>query len=75
MLKIVAENVVRLGGATFDYELEDGTLLHESEWNGECYTAREWDGEAYVVKSLCYPVYSKTSNENNGHDVVGFERR
>ena len=68
MLKIKAQNVVRLGGATFDYELEDGTLLHESEWNGENYTVRE-DGREAVYK----PVYAEQENENGGYDIVGFE--
>ena len=66
MLKIVGENVIRLGGATFDYELEDGTLLHENEWNGEDYTA---DGTAYK------PIYAEQENKNGGYDIVGFERR
>jgi len=36
MLNIKAKNVERVGHM-FDYELEDGTLLHDSEWNGEKY--------------------------------------
>ena len=68
MIKIKAENVTALGGATFDYELEDGTLLHESEWNGENYTIRQ-DGKEVVYK----PVYSEQENENGGYDIIGFE--
>ena len=68
MIKIKAENVTALGGATFDYQLEDGTLLHESEWNGENYTIKE-NGTETVYK----PIYAEHENENGGYDIIGFE--
>ena len=67
MLKITEENI-RVNGHIFDYRIEDGTLLHESEWNGEDYTVRE-NGKDKVYK----PVYSETENENGGFDIIGFD--
>lgn len=69
MLKIKARNVVRLGGAMFDYELEDGTLLHESEWN--CYNYTIYKGDKEIVYQ---PIYAVEENENGGHDIIGFEK-
>lgn len=72
MLEIKAENVVRCGHQ-FDYELENGTLLHEKEWNGEVYTVRENGTETTYE-----PVYDTMPDENDGLDVwdiIGFERR
>ena len=68
MIKIKGENVKALGGTVFDYELENGTLLHQYEWNGENYTVRE-NGKEVVYK----PVYSEDENENGGFDIIGFE--
>ncbi len=67
MLKIIGKNVVKVGHQ-FDYELENGVLLHEQEWNGECYTVRE-DG----VETRYFPIYSEEENENGGFDIIGFE--
>lgn len=67
MLKIKAENVV-VNHHQFDYELEDGTLLHESEWNGEDYTVRE-----HGIERVYHPVYAEQPNENDGYDIIGFE--
>lgn len=39
MLKIKAEHVEWMD-TMFDYELENGQLLHTSEWNGEEYVTR-----------------------------------
>lgn len=39
MLKIKEKNVVRFGHV-FDYELENGELLHRTEWNGEYYETK-----------------------------------
>lgn len=47
----------------FDYQLEDGTLLHPSEWNGEKYFA---DGHEYV------PVYNKIGDDE--YEIIGFEK-
>ena len=67
MLKIIEENV-KLNGHIFDYQLDDGTLLHDREWNGQDYTTRE-NGIERVYK----PIYAETENENGGYNIVGFE--
>lgn len=68
MINIKNENVERTGH-WFDYELEDGILLHNSEWNGENYTVQE-NGMEVEYR----PIYADKSNENDGYDIVGFER-
>jgi len=40
MLNIKRQNF-KYVGAIMDYELENGVMLHESEWNGEEYTIDE----------------------------------
>ena len=71
MLKIKTENPVSVG-EMFDYELEDGTLLHRTEWNGEDYTVRS--GSIPTRTETVYkPVYSAEPNENEGYDIIGFE--
>lgn len=67
MLKIKNENI-KVNGHWFDYELENGVLLHESEWNGEIYTVKTKSGE-----ETYRPVYAEEENENGGFDIVGFE--
>lgn len=68
MINIKNENVERTGH-WFDYELEDGILLHNSEWNGENYTVQE-NGMEVEYR----PIYADKPNENDGYDIVGFER-
>lgn len=70
MLKIKAENVI-IAGHQFDYELEDGTLLHQDEWNGENYGT--YIAGKYEVEYI--PVYADKPNENDGYDIIGFECR
>lgn len=36
MLKIVNKNI-KINNHIFDYELENGVLLHNTDWNGEIY--------------------------------------
>ena len=67
MMKITGTNI-RRNGHTFDYELQNGALLHESEWNGQDYTVKE-DGREVVYK----PIYAEQENENGGYDIIGFE--
>ena len=67
MLNIKNE-MVKVNGHWFDYELENGVLLHESEWNGEVYTVKTDCGEA-----VYRPVYSEEENNNGGYDIIGFE--
>lgn len=67
MLKIKKE-CVNVNGHWFDYELENGVLLHATEWNGENYTVKEKDREI-VYK----PIYANKPNVNDGFDVIGFE--
>lgn len=47
----------------YDYELEDGTMLHQSEWNGEVYIA---NGKEYR------PV-TKHDDEHDQFDSIGFQ--
>lgn len=49
------------------YKLENGTLLHSSEWNGEKYTVKTKTGEVEYI-----PVYADEPNENDGYDIIGF---
>jgi hypothetical protein len=44
MLKIKETNV-KQAGHTFDYLLDNGELLHESQWNGEVYTVGRGQNE------------------------------
>lgn len=41
----------------FDYELEDGMLLHQSEWNGEAYYVKQPKGSPYYPEKIYKPVY------------------
>lgn len=68
MIKIKEENVIR-NGHMFDYLLENGTLLHESEWNGEKYTTKDERGKTLEVYR---PIYDENENENGGYDIIGF---
>lgn len=69
MLKIARENVV-VNGHQFDFELENGVLLHESEFNGEKYIINLHGCEAEYT-----PVYADEPNENDGYDIIGFEEQ
>ena len=51
MINITNENIM-VNGHQFDYQLENGDLLHDSEWNGERYII-EKDGKEIEYK----PVY------------------
>lgn len=70
MIKIKNENVIR-NFHQFDYELEDGTLLHPNEWNGEDYTVSDRKNHRETVYK---PVYSEKPNENDDYDIIGFEK-
>lgn len=50
-------------GHDYDYELEDGTYLHESEWNGEVYTVKV---DNHTEKTY-RPVYDEEDK------TIGFE--
>ena len=65
MLKF--EENVEFNGEWFAYKLENGTLLHSSEWNGEKYTVKTKTGEVEYI-----PVYADEPNENDGYDIIGF---
>lgn len=64
MLEIKESGAIR-GGHRFDYELEDGTLLHHTEWNGQAYYTD--DGYKYT------PIEVPDEDEVN-FEVIGFER-
>lgn len=65
MLEILDDNVL-VNSHYFDYELEDGTLLHSSEWNGEVYTVKNKDGS----ETRYFPVYNQIDDE---YEIIGFE--
>lgn len=67
MLKVKNEDI-KVNGHWFEYELEDGTLLHQSEWNGEVYTVKK-DG----VEISYHPIYAEEKNCNGGYDIIGFK--
>lgn len=67
MLEILDEQVL-VNGHYFDYELEDGTLLHSSEWNGGVYTVKNKDGS----ETRYFPVYNQIDDE---YEIIGFEVR
>lgn len=64
MINIKSE-FLKVNGEYFDFELENGELLHNSEWNGE-----EYETENGIFR----PVYAAEENENGGFDIVGFEK-
>lgn len=83
MLLIKGENV-KYVSSTADYELEDGTLLFEEDWNGEIYR-NGWKNERDTNKEY-KPVYrfqldnvdlnnlEENSDEwNYESEIVGFE--
>lgn len=67
MLEIV-DKYVLVNSHYFDYELEDGTLLHNSEWNGESYTVKNKGGG----ETRYFPVYNQIDDE---YEIIGFEVR
>lgn len=67
MLKIIInikDRDVCVGSAYYDYELENGTLLHKCDWNGESYIFME-DG----VERVYTPIYEQDDIYFN---IVGF---
>lgn len=65
----IKNRFIALEGTTFDYELEDGTMLHPSEWNGEVYAVVNGG-----IEDTYRPVYDEDENDNGGYDIIGFER-
>lgn len=57
---------VMFNGARFDFQLEDGTLLHKSEWNGEVYAVKLPDGRLRE----CKPVYAEAGDDI---EIVDFD--
>ena len=70
MIKIKNKNVVR-NFHQFDYELEDGTLLHSDEWNGEVYTLMDRKNHKETVYK---PIYGHEPNEEDNYYIIGFEK-
>lgn len=66
MLEILDDHVL-VNSHYFDYELEDGTLLHSSEWNGEVYTVKNKDGSEIRY----FPVYNQIDDDE--YEIIGFE--
>lgn len=68
MIQIKNRNPIYVG-EMFDFELEDGTLLHDSEWNGECYTVKEQGGHERSFR----PVYRALNEFEDQFEIIGFE--
>ena len=68
MLEILDEQVL-VNSHYFEYKLEDGTLLHLSEWNGECYTVKNQDGS----ETRYFPIYNQIDDDE--YEIIGFEVR
>lgn len=65
MLKIKRERFEQTGH-WFDYELDNGIILHKSEWNGEEYTIKEGNYERRFR-----PVMVET--QEDAWEAIGFE--
>lgn len=72
MLFIKTENPVSVG-EMFDYELEDGTLLHNTEWNGEDYTIRTGN-IPNRTETVYTPVYEVSETDEESFNIIGFEK-
>ena len=72
MIFIKTENPV-LVGEMFDYELEDGTLLHNTEWNGEDYTVRT-GRIPNRIEAVYRPVYEVSETDEESFNIIGFEK-
>ena len=66
MLKIINENI-KVNSHYYDYQLENGTLLHKNLWNGENYYIKIDNKEFKYT-----PIYSQKENENGSFDIIGF---
>lgn len=62
MIKIKRKNFKQFGHF-FDYELENDVLLHESEWNGECYITE--DGHFTPIQ--------RCKDEFGDYETIGFK--
>ncbi len=60
MLKIKEKNAVRVGHV-FGFELENGELLHHTEWNGEYYETEN---------GIFRPAYEEIDGD---FEIIGFE--
>ena len=69
MIKIKERNYQLCEGHEFDFLLENGVLLHETEFNGEDYCVKENDN----TETIYHPVYDENENVNGGFDIIGFE--
>lgn len=73
MLKIKEERPYRMG-SYFDYELENGTLLHSDEWNGERYFVKENGREAEYIPVYRWQAEGTEPVEERLDNVEEFER-
>lgn len=64
MIKIKDRDIC-VGITYYDYELEDGTLLHEDDWDGEQYIFMK-DG----IKQVYYAIYE----DEVYYTIIGFEK-
>lgn len=66
MIKIKREHF-EINGEWYDYELENGALLHRSEWNGEVYTVKDGKSER------TYRPVQVHNKEQDTWTTVGFD--
>ena len=76
MIAIKERNPLRMG-SYFDYELENGELLHSSEWNGESYTTdtgRYTPVHRFDVEDIDLEAIEENSPEwDRAVEIIGFE--
>jgi hypothetical protein len=71
MLKINSRNKV-VDSSVFEYELENGVLLHEIEWNGEGFIVKDNGGEV-EYRPVEKAIEFDEDNEPINWEVIGFE--
>ncbi len=87
MIKVKNINV-NFNGSIFDYELENGLLLHSSNWNTELYSEALDSKTGKIIKNEYKPIYKyeeenidisileENSEEwNNALEIIGFEEK
>ena len=85
MIKVKNVNV-SFNGSIFDYELENGLLLHNNDWNLEIYSEALNSKTGEIIKNEYKPIYKyeeenidistleeNSAEWNNALEIIGFE--
>ena len=73
MIKIKREHFTYMG-TTMEYELEDGTMLHSNDWNGEIYTIKK-DGREISYRPIIEGIgEADEDGEYSQYGIIGFEK-